>query len=106
MLPNITDFMLTMAATLFIMGLIALGVGIYTLSSNAIGRNVRVIANQMTKLGQKGISEDVAGLVGNASSLLAGLNTLVRSSAGIGTLLIAISFILIAAAYGLLIQVR
>ena len=106
MLPNIQEFLMTMAAILFVMGLIALGIGIYILSSQAVGRNVRVIANQVTKLAQKGISEDVAGLVGNASALLSALNQLARSAAGIGVLLIAISFILIAAAYGLLIQVH
>lgn len=103
---KVQDFMLTMATIIFLMGLITLGVGIIIVSSQAIGKNVKIIANQTVKLAQKGISEDVAGLVGNASNLLNALNQLVRSTTGIGIFLVITSLILFAAAYGLLTQIH
>ena len=96
----------TMAIILFLIGLITIAIGIFILASQAIGKNVQIIANQTTKLAQKGISEDVSGLVGNASALLEALNQLVRSTAGIGIFLILISLVLFAGAYGLVYQVR
>jgi hypothetical protein len=96
------DFVQTMAVVLFLIGLVALSIGIFTLAKQAVGKYVQIIAEQTTKLAQKGIAEDVAGLVGNASSLLAALNQLVRSNAGIGIILSLIGFILLGSAYALI----
>jgi ABC-type uncharacterized transport system permease subunit len=106
MLTSYAEFTQTMAIVLFLMGLISLGTGIFILTRQAIGNNVRVIAEQTAKLAQKGIAEDVAGLVGNASSLLNALNQMVRSSSGIGMILVGISFILIGASYALVLQLK
>jgi len=100
------QFMMTMALVLFFCGLITIIVGILILSSQALGQNVKAIATQVTKLGQKGISEDISGLVGNASSLLNALDELVRSTAGIGIILVLISFILFAATYGVVLNLK
>jgi hypothetical protein len=100
------EFLMTMATILFLIGLISIGIGIFILASQAVGKNVQIIANQTTKLAQKGISEDISGLVGNASALLEALNQLVRSTAGIGIFLIIISLVLFAGAYGLILQLR
>ena len=99
-------FILSMATILFGAGLITLVVGVVILTSQAIGHNVKTIATQVTKLAQKGISEEISGLVGNASSLLAALDQLVRSTAGIGVILIIVSFILFGASYGLIIAIK
>jgi hypothetical protein len=106
MFSTYTEFVQTMATILFLMGLISLGTGIFILTRLAIGNNVRVIAEQTAKLAQKGIAEDVAGLVGNASALLNALNQMVRSSSGIGIIMVGISFALIAASYGLVLQIK
>jgi type III secretory pathway component EscS len=103
---TIQDFIMTMATVLFLMGLVSLGVGIFIMASQAMGKNVRTIANQTTKLAQKGIAEDVAGLVGNAGSLLSALNQLVKETVGIGVFLVIVSFILILGAYGLTTQLH
>ncbi len=99
-------FIQTMAMVLFFIGLISLGIGIYTLAKQAVGKVVQTIAEQTTKLAQKGISEDIAGLVGNASSLMAALDQLVRSTAGIGIILILVSFALLGSSYALIIQLK
>ena len=106
MFSNPNDFIQMMATVLFLAGLISLGIGIFSLAKQAIGKVVQAIAEQTTKLAQKGISEDIAGLVGNASSLIAALDQLVRSTAGIGVILILVSFALLGSAYALIIQIR
>jgi hypothetical protein len=102
--PN--EFIKVMALVLFLIGLLTLGLGIFTLARQAIGKVIQTIAEQTTKLAQKGISEDIAGLVGNASSLIAALDQLVRSTAGIGVILILVSFALIGSSYALISQIR
>lgn len=106
MLHNYTEFVQAMATILFLMGLVSLGIGIFILARQAFGSSVRKIADQTAKLAQKGVAEDVAGLVGNASSLLNALNQMVRSTSGIGVILVGISFVLIAASYGLILQIK
>jgi|WetSurMetagenome_2_1015567.scaffolds.fasta_scaffold317320_2 hypothetical protein len=102
--PN--EFIKVMATVLFAIGLITLGLGIFILAKQAIGKVIQTIAEQTTKLAQKGISEDIAGLVGNASSLIAALDQLVRSTAGIGMILILVSFALLGSSYVLINQIR
>jgi len=103
---TIPDFILTMAAGLLIMGLICLATGIFLLVTKAVGTDIRSLAVSTSKLAQKGLAEDVAGLVGNASALLNALNQLVRTTAGIGIFLIFTSFILMGAAYILISQIQ
>jgi hypothetical protein len=102
---SIPDFILTMATGIFVMGLISLAMGIYLLVSKINGNDIRAIASQTAKLAQKGLAEEVAGLVGNASTLVDALNGLVRTAAGIGIFLIITSFGLFAAAYFLAQQI-
>ncbi|MCL4560254.1 MAG: hypothetical protein M1281_06545 [Chloroflexi bacterium] len=102
---TIPDFIFTMAAGLFLMALICLSTGIYLLVSKAGGRDVKAIADQATKLAQKGLAEEVAGLVGNASSLVDALNQLARTGAGIGVFLVLVSFLLTGVAYFLVVNI-
>jgi len=102
---TIPDFILTMATAIFLMGLVSLAMGIYLLVSKVAGNDVRTIADQTTKLAQKGLAEDVAGLVGNASTLVDALNQLIRTAAGIGIFLIITSLILFGSAFYLAQQI-
>jgi hypothetical protein len=68
------------------------------LLSRAIGRDVKTLATQTARLAQKGLAEEVAGLVGNASSLLDALNQLIKSTAGVGVFLILMGLTFIAVA--------
>jgi uncharacterized membrane protein len=72
---------------LFLLGMIAFIVGILILALRTAGADVKTLATQTTRLAQKGLAEDVAGLVGNASSLLDSLNQLVRTTRGVGMFL-------------------
>jgi hypothetical protein len=76
-----------MAGTLFILGTISMCFGLFTLITKVIWGDLKTIAQQTAQLAQKGITEEVAGLVGNASNLIAALNKLVATAAGIGVFL-------------------
>jgi hypothetical protein len=71
-----------------------------------VGDDVRTLATQTAKLAQKGITDDVSGLVGNASTLIDSLNGLTKTSAGLGMFLIFIGLALFGAAYALIIKIN
>ena len=87
------------AYILFGLGILCLILSIVILARQAIGKNIQTIANQTTKLAEKGITDGVSGLVGNASLLISSLNDLSRSNTGIGIFFVFLSLVLLAAAY-------
>ncbi len=95
---SISELIVTMVICLFVMGVVSTGAGIYVLVVKVAGTDLRTIATETAKLAQKGITEDVSGLVGNASALVSSLNDLVKSTSGVGSFMIIIGFIFIAAA--------
>ena len=103
---TINDFLLTMATVLLVCGVLVLGVGVVTLIGKFMGKELRTIADQTTKLAQKGITEDVAGLVGNARSLIEVLNQMVKTTAGIGIFLVILGIALLGSAYVLVSQIH
>ncbi len=86
---NITLLDLQMGIILgfFIIGIISFIIGVIILVRRTLGAEVRSIAKQTSLLVKKGLAEEVAGLVGNASALLNATNDLIRTSAGIGVFL-------------------
>jgi hypothetical protein len=101
----ISDLIVTMVICLFVMGVISIGAGVYILLSKVVGEDIRTIATQTAKLAEKGLAEDMAGLVGNASSLVDALNQLVKTTSGVGAFMIIIGFVFIGAAYYLIVQI-
>lgn len=93
------DFQLTMATILFLMGLIVMAISIFILTRQAIGHDIRTIAEQTTKLAEKGITENIAGLVGNASALINALHELSKSNTGIGVFMVFLGIALLTTAY-------
>jgi hypothetical protein len=102
---NILDLKLLMVIGLFLLGAITLLVGILLLVTRSAGKEVRALTTQTARLAKKGIAEDVAGLVGNASNLLSATNDLVRTSAGIGVFLAILGFLLMTAATWLVLKI-
>jgi hypothetical protein len=98
------EIQMAMAAGLFLIGTIAILVGVIVLVTRASGREVRTLAAQTAHLAQKGLAEEVAGLVGNASTLLSATNELVRTTAGVGVFLSLLGFALMAAGAYLALQ--
>lgn len=93
------EFVFLLAAALAVLGVAAIIVGIVILAVRGSGRGVQTIADQTTKLAQKGVTEEISGLVGNASSLMDALNQLVRTTAGIGIFLVLFGFLMLVSAY-------
>ena len=104
MFTSIDEAFMWIATIVFFIGVFVLLAGIIILIVQASGRNVKTVSESVSKLAQRGIAEDVAGLVGNASSLMNSMNDLVRSSSGIGITLIITGAALMAAAYFIFMQ--
>ncbi len=102
---DIFDLKLLMVIGLFLLGAITLLIGILLLVTRSAGKEVRALTTQTAQLVKKGIAEDVAGLVGNASNLLSATNDLVRTSAGIGVFLAILGFLLMTAATWLVLKI-
>jgi hypothetical protein len=92
------------AASLFLLGIGTFIAGIVVLLYRVSGRHMRTLATQTTTIAQKGVTEEIAGLVGNASSLLDSVNQLLRTTAGIGVFLCLLGLLMIVGACWLAVQ--
>jgi len=101
---NLQETLTVIIAGMAVLGAIALSTGIFVLFRKVMGDELRVIASQTARLAQKGITEEITGLVGNASALLEALNSLVKTTTGVGVFLTLIGFILMVVAYYLGLQ--
>ena len=81
------QILLWMAVISFIAGVITLLGGILILLVRVSGRDVRSLSNQTAQMAQKSLAEDLAGVIGNASTLMDSMNQLIRTAAGIGVFL-------------------
>ncbi|MBI9035959.1 MAG: hypothetical protein JEZ03_15975 [Bacteroidales bacterium] len=105
MMLTLNDLKLTMTVCLFVVGIVAIGAGIFILVTRVISEDLRIISNQTAHLVKKGVAEDVSGLVGNASSLIDSINQLIKTTSGIGFILVLIGVTLLVGAYYLLVQI-
>lgn len=96
---SVSDFIMTMALVLLVIGVVILGIGVYTLIKKVLGKQLNTIADQTTKIAQKGVTEEISGLVGNARSLIEVLNEMVKTATGIGIFLVVLGILLMAGAY-------
>ncbi len=91
---------------MFLVGLGTFLVGVYILTlKSPTSNDVKTLTAQTAQLAQKGIAEDVAGLVGNASQLLDAMNQLVRTTRGVGMFLTILGMLIMALAGWIAIQV-
>lgn len=102
---TVSDFLLTMASVLLFCGVVVMAIGVITLIGKFNGKELRTIAEQTTKLAQKGITEEISGLVGNARSLIEALDQMVKTTAGIGVFLVILGALLLVAAYVLVTRI-
>ena len=102
---TVNDFLLTMAICLLAGGMIMLLVGVFIMVKKLMGKELQNISEQTTKLAQKGLTDDISGLVGNAGSLIDSLNNLTKTTAGIGILIVLIALALLGGAYALVLHI-
>jgi hypothetical protein len=96
---TISTLELVMLSVTYLLGFTTTILGIAILVHGAWGHDLRTLATQTTRLAQKGLAEEVSGLVGNASALLTTINEMVRTSTGIGLYLTMVGIILIGIAF-------
>ncbi|MBG7610450.1 MAG: hypothetical protein IZT55_06250 [Anaerolineae bacterium] len=107
-MPNISidNILFSMIISLFLLGTVTLAIGIIILISRAMGRDVRTIAKQTKKMVEKGITQELSGLVGNASALLSATNQMIRTTSGVGVFLTILGLLLLSASVALLLFVQ
>ncbi|MBI3159321.1 MAG: hypothetical protein HYZ26_06965 [Chloroflexi bacterium] len=99
------DVIFFMASVIFFLGVTAFVLGVFVLVSKAIGKDIESLRDQTAHLAQKGIADEVAGLVGNTTALVDAMNQLVRTARGIGSMLVFVGLLMMAASYFLIHQV-
>jgi len=77
-----------MASGLFLIGLITFATGVAVLVIRSIGQDTRTISKSIAQITEKGIADDVSGLVSNASALMSATTNLIQTTKGIGVFLI------------------
>lgn len=77
-----------MASGLFLIGLITFATGVAILVIRSIGKETRAVSKSLLHITEKGITDDLSGLVDNASSLMAATSNLIQTTKGIGVFLI------------------
>ena len=92
------DFVILVAFLVLLLGMGTFVVGVVILVRTAYDDDLKTMAIQATHLAQKGLAEDVAGLVGNVSTLLDSMNQLVQNRRGVGIVLTVLGIVLMAGA--------
>ena len=107
MIPlSMNDLQILIAAAVFVLGCMCTILGSLVLVNRGYSREVRAIAVNTAKLGQKGVASEVTGLVNIASELVASINQLVRTANGIGVFLITLGLAMLVAAYWIIQQIQ
>jgi hypothetical protein len=96
---TLDNMVLVLVVSLFVLGFVSIICGICILLSKTYNGDIKEITKQTTRLAQKGLAEDVAGLVGNASSLIEALNQMVKTATGVGGFLMILGLVMLAGAY-------
>ena len=107
MIPfSMNDIQILISASVFIIGCMCVVMGAIVLVNRGCSREVRAIAANTAKLGQKGVASEVTGLVNSASELVASINQLVKTANGIGVFLILLGLGMMGAAYWVVQQIQ
>ncbi len=85
---DIARVLSAMASGLFLIGLITFATGVAVLIIRSIGQDTRTISKSIAQITEKGIADDVSGLVGNASALMTATTNLIQTTKGIGVFLV------------------
>jgi hypothetical protein len=104
-MTSLQNILLGMSVGLFLLGCVTFATGVIILVTRSLSRDVNTIANQTTQLVQKGLAEDVAGLVGNASALLNTTSEMVRTAAGIGVFFTILGLVMMGISIGLVLYI-
>jgi len=102
---NINNLIFILSMVVLGMGVISFIIGIFTLAFKVNNEDFNEISAETAKLIDKGISEDISSMVGNASSLLQSINEMAKTKAGVGIFLMIVAFALLGCAYFLITKI-
>jgi len=86
------------------LGFISFITGFIVLLTRVLGKGITQIAKETQKVVQKGITEEIAAIIGNASVLIESLNQMVTTAAGIGVFLMVLGVLLMAGSFALFLR--
>ena len=86
------------------LGLISFITGFIVLVTRVLGKGITKIAKETQKVVQKGITEEIASIIGNASVLIDSLNQMVTTAAGIGVFLMVLGVLLMDGSFALFLR--
>ncbi len=89
------------ASALFLFGLIFVLAGFWKLLALGINGHAGILAAQSARLGQKAITEEAERVVQAVVQLSNSVDTLLRTSAGIGAFLIFVGVVFLTASYSI-----
>jgi hypothetical protein len=102
---NPFDLAILIIGLLFLIGMVTFIAGVLILAFRTSSSDVKALAAQTARLAQKGLAEEVAGLVGNATSLVDAMNQLVRTTRGVGIFLMVMGMLMMGVACWLAIMI-
>ena len=106
MLISPESFRSIFAAALFLFGLMFVLAGFWKLLAIGISGHAGTLAAQSARLGQKAIADDAQRVVQSIVQLSDSVNTLLRTSAGIGAFLIFVGFVFLTASYSIVFVLK
>ena len=107
MIPlTMIDMQIIIGASVFILGCFCVLLGAFVLISRGYTREIKTLATHTARLGQKGVADEITGLVNSASELVGALNRLVKTASGAGIFLISLGMLMIASAYWVVLQIE
>lgn len=105
MIPfSLFEIQLLIAASVFVLGVLCVVLGIFVLMTRGYAREVRSLAAHTANIGKKGIAQDVTGLVQSASDLIGAINQLVKTASGVGAFLVCLGMLMITGSYYVVTQ--
>jgi hypothetical protein len=101
---DLHDIQLIMAGGMFLLGIGTFLTGVLILVAGSWWRDLRTLTAQTSRIAQKGLAEEISGLVGNASALLNSINDLVHTTTGIGVFLTITGLILMSVTFWMVLS--
>ncbi len=98
---SLMDILFMMSIIVFLAGFVTFAVGVIILIRRSANRELNTIASQTAQIAQKGITDGLSGLIGNASSLINAMNDLIHTQNGVGSFLIIVGLLMVIASIGL-----
>jgi hypothetical protein len=100
---NFHEIQLVMAGGIFLLGFGTFCTGVLILVAGSWWRDLRTLTAQTSRIAQKGLAEEISGLVGNATALLTSINEMVHTTTGIGVFLTLTGFLMMCITFWLVL---